>query len=103
MHGTLTTDFDMMSAVAAKVDTSNEEIRAMLSGFIGQMTAIPPAVWGGAAALRFQDVVDRWNTESMKLHAALGRIAETVRNNADTLREAGQLHGQQIAAVAHTL
>jgi uncharacterized protein YukE len=67
------------------------------------MTAIPPAVWGGAAALRFQDVVDRWNTESVKLHAALGRIAETVRGNAETLREAGELHGQRIAAVAHTL
>lgn len=103
MSGTLTTDFDLMAAVAAKVDARNEEIRAMLAGFIGQMTAIPPAVWGGTAAVRFQDVVDRWNNESVKLHAALGRIAETVRRNADTLREAGELHGQRITAVAHTL
>ena len=103
MSGTLTTDLELMSAVAAKVDTRNEEIQAMLSGFIGQMTAIPPAVWGGAAALRFQDVVGRWNGESAKLHAALGRIAETVRGNAQLLREAGELHGQRIAAVAHTL
>lgn len=103
MGGALTTDFDLMASVAAKVDARNDEIRAMLAGFIGQMTAIPPGVWGGAAALRFQDVVDRWNGESLKLHAALARIAETVRANANTLREAGELHGQRITAVAHTL
>ncbi|MEZ0050621.1 WXG100 family type VII secretion target [Mycobacterium sp. MAA66] len=103
MSGALTTDLDLMAAVAGKVDARNEEIRAMLAGFIGQMTAIPPGVWGGAAAMRFQDVVDRWNSESVKLHAALGRIAETVRRNADTLREAGELHGQRIAAVAQAL
>ncbi|MGB8404510.1 MAG: WXG100 family type VII secretion target [Mycobacterium sp.] len=103
MSGALTTDLDLMAAVAGKVDARNEEIRAMLAGFIGQMTAIPPGVWGGAAAMRFQDVVDRWNGESVKLHAALGRIAETVRHNADTLREAGEQHGQRIAAVAQAL
>jgi len=103
MSDALTTDFDLMSAVASTVDGRNEEIRAMLAGFIGQMTAIPPTVWGGSAAVRFQDVVQRWNTESMRLHAALGRIAETVRQNATTLREAGELHGQRIATVAHAL
>jgi len=103
MSDALTTDFDLMSTVAAKVDGGNEEIRSMLAGFIGQMTAIPPTVWGGTAAVRFQDVVDRWNTESMRLHAALGRIAETVRLNASTLQEAGEQHGRHIATVAHAL
>lgn len=103
MSGALTTDLELMNTVAGKVDARNEEIRAMLAGFIGQMSAIPPSVWGGTAAVRFQDVVDRWNNESMKLHAALSRIAQTVRANADTLRAAGELHGQRITAVAHTL
>jgi uncharacterized protein YukE len=73
--GPLTTDFDLMTAVAGKTDARNEEIRAMLQSFIGRMGSVPPSVWGGVAAARFRDIVERWNAESMKLHAALQRIA----------------------------
>ena len=48
--GALNTDFGLMSAVASKIDGRNEEIRAMLQSFIGQMTNVPPSVWGGATA-----------------------------------------------------
>jgi WXG100 family type VII secretion target len=101
--GPLTTDFDLMSAVANKTDSRNEEIRAMLQSFIGRMTSVSPSVWGGVAAVRFRDVVERWNTESTKLHAALQRIAETIRYNERTLREAGESHSQQIGSVATNL
>jgi ESAT-6 family protein len=101
--GSLNTDFDLMTAVAAKTDARNEEIRAMLQSFIGRMTSVPPSVWGGVAATRFRDVVDRWNAESVKLHAALQRIAETIRNNELTLREASESHSHQIGSVATTL
>ena len=67
----LSTDFDLMRDVAAKTDARNEEIRAMLHSFIGRMTSVPPSVWGGNAATSFRGVVDRWNSESMKLHQAL--------------------------------
>jgi len=65
--GALNTDFDLMTAVAGRIDTRNEEVRAMLRAFIGQMTSVPASVWGGAAAARFRDVVDRWNAESVEL------------------------------------
>jgi ESAT-6 family protein len=94
----LNTDFGLMSAVAGKIDGRNEEIRAMLRTFIGQMTSVPPSVWGGAAAARFRDVVDRWNTESLALHESLQRIAETIRFNERTLREAAESHSHRIAA-----
>ena len=45
--GSLNTDFDLMTAVAGKIDVRNEEIRAMLQSFIGRMTSVPPSVWGG--------------------------------------------------------
>lgn len=96
----LTTDFDLMTAVAGKVDARNEETRAMLSAFIGRMSSVPPSVWGGVAATRFRDVVERWNAESTRLHTALQRIAETIRQNERTLREAGDGHSQRIDAVA---
>jgi WXG100 family type VII secretion target len=99
----LNTDFELMHTVAGHIDTRNDEIRAMLGSFIGRMSSVPPSVWGGAAALRFREVVDRWNTESMALQTALTRIADTIRLNERTLREAGDAHSQQIDAVINTL
>jgi WXG100 family type VII secretion target len=101
--GSLNTDLDLMTAVAGKIDARNDEIRAMLQSFIGQMTTVPPSVWGGVAAARFRDVVDRWNAESTKLHAALQRIAETMRVNERSLREAAETHSDQIGAVSTNL
>jgi len=101
--GSLNTDFELMTAVSAKTDARNEEIRAMLQSFIGRMSSVPPSVWGGEAAVRFRDVVDRWNAESLKLHAALQRIAETIRKNEQTLREAADSHSHQIGSVATNL
>ncbi len=101
--GSLGTDFDVMTAAAGRIDVVNDDIRAMLQAFIGRMSSVPPSVWGGAAALRFRDVVDRWNGESLKLHTALQRIAETIRYNERTLREAAEGHSQQVGAVANTL
>jgi WXG100 family type VII secretion target len=101
--GSLNTDFELMAAVAGKTDARNEEIRAMLQSFIGRMTSVPPSVWGGVAAARFRDVVDRWNAESVKLHAALGRIAETIRANEQALRAATETHSHQIGAVGTNL
>jgi WXG100 family type VII secretion target len=101
--GSLNTDFELMNAVAAKTAARNEEMRTMLQSFIGRMSSVPPSVWGGVAATRFRDVVDRWNAESIKLHAALERIAETIRHNQQTLREATESHSHQIGAIAGQL
>jgi uncharacterized protein YukE len=48
-------------------------------------------------------VVDRWNSESTKLHLALQDIAETMRFNERTLREAAESHSHQIGAVGTAL
>ena len=101
--GSLNTDFDLMTSVAAQIDTRNEEIRAMLQSFIGRMTSVPPSVWGGVAATRFRAVVDRWHDESTKLHLALQEIGETMRFNQRSLREAAESHSHQIGAVGTTL
>ena len=97
---TLTVDFDMMRAVAAATDGRNEELRTLLAGFIARMQAVPPTVWSGPAAARFQEVVDRWNGESQRLHRALADIAATVRGSERTLREAAAEHARHIAATA---
>ncbi len=97
--GSLNTDFDLMTAVAGKIDARNDEIRAMLQAFIGRMVSVPPSVWGGVAAARFRDVVDRWNGESRRLHLALEGIAETMRANERALRAAAESHSQQIGTV----
>jgi uncharacterized protein YukE len=60
-------------------------------------------VWGGAAAARFKDVVQRWNAESMKLHHALHGIAETIRYNEAVLRESADSHAQRIGSAAGNL
>ncbi|AFM15864.1 WXG100 family type VII secretion target [Mycolicibacterium chubuense NBB4] len=98
-NSSLATDFDLMISVAGKTDARNEEIRAMLQSFIGAMGAVPSSVWGGVAAARFREVVERWNAESLKLHAALQRISENIRANERTLREATESHSQRIGAV----
>jgi WXG100 family type VII secretion target len=97
--GSLNTDLELMTAVAGKIDVRNDEVRAMLQSFIGRMTSVPASVWGGVAAMRFRDVVDRWNAESMKLHVALQEIAVTIRYNERALREATESHSHQIGAL----
>ena len=99
----LNADFDMMRSVAATTDARNEEIRAMLQAFIGRMSSVPASTWGGMAAARFKDVVDRWNAESTRLYHALHTIAEAIRHNEAMLHEAGQNHAHHIAAAGGTL
>ena len=99
----LTADLDLMRSVAATTDTRNEEIRSLLQAFIGRMSSVPPSVWGGAAATRFKDVVNRWNTESTKLYHALHGIAETIRYNEAALREASETHAHHIATAGGNL
>ncbi len=99
----LTTDLELMRSVAATTDTRNEEIRATLQSFIGRISSVPPSVWGGTAANRFKEVVDRWNVESTKLYHALHSIAETIRYNEATLREAGETHSHRIATAGGNL
>ena len=100
---TLSTDFDLMRSVAGTTEARNEEIRVMLQAFIGRMNSVPQTVWGGLAAARFKDVVDRWNAESMRLYHVLDAIAETIRHNEAMLSEAGQNHSDHIAAVGGNL
>jgi WXG100 family type VII secretion target len=99
----LNTDFALMQSVATATDTRAAEIRTVLHAFIGRMTAVPPSVWNGTAALRFKDVVDRWNSESNRLCHALDTIAETIRYNERALQEAADQHAQQIGASAADL
>ncbi|MEB4208248.1 WXG100 family type VII secretion target [Mycobacterium sp. 94-17] len=99
----LSTDLEMMRSVANTTDARNEEIRAMLQAFAGRMNGVPPSAWGGPAAARFKDVMDRWNAESVRLYHALHTIAETIRHNAAILQEAGENHAQQIAAAGGDL
>ncbi len=100
---TLSTDFDLMRSVAGTTDARNEEIRAMLQAFIGRMSGVPASAWGGLAATRFKDVMDRWNAQSVQLYHALHAIADTIRRNAATLQESGQSHADHIAAVGGNL
>ncbi|BBY32905.1 WXG100 family type VII secretion target [Mycolicibacter minnesotensis] len=95
---TLHADFDVMHTVAAAIDTGNAEIRGMLQGFVGRIRAVPPSVWSGLAAVRFHDILDRWNTEALNLHHALAGIAETIRGNERVLRDVAEAHSQRIAA-----
>lgn len=99
----LTTDFALMSRAAAVTDTRAGEIRALLHTFITRMTSVPPSVWSGTAATTFKNVVDRWNTESVRLCAALDAIAETIRANERALQAATQQHAHDVAAAAGEL
>jgi WXG100 family type VII secretion target len=99
----LSADFDLMHSIAGIIDTRNEEIRGTLRAFIGRMSSVPPSVWGGMAATRFKDVVQRWDAESMKLHQALREIAETIRCNEVSLRDAAESHASHIAAASGNL
>jgi WXG100 family type VII secretion target len=99
----LSTDFALMRSAADATDARSAEIRTLLQGCIGRLSAVPPSVWGGAAAARFKDVVDRWNAETVKLCHSLDTIAATIRHNEKTLQDAGHQHAQQIAAAAADL
>ena len=77
--GALNTDFELMAAVAGKIDVRNDEVRAMLRAFIAQMTSVPTA------------------------YAALQRIAETMRQNERILREVADAHSHDITATTSTL
>lgn len=100
---TLTTDFALMREAAAATSARSAEIRALLHGFIGRVGALPSSVWSGPAAVRFRDVVDRWNAESARLCHALDGIAETIRANERVLHDAALAHEGRIGAVGGEL
>ncbi|QUR66479.1 WXG100 family type VII secretion target [Mycobacterium spongiae] len=100
---TLSADFDLMRSVASTTDARNEEIRVMLQSFIGRMSSVPRSVWGGLAAARFKDVLERWDAESARLYRVLHTIAETIRHNEGALREASQSHAHSIAVAGGDL
>lgn len=100
---TLTTDFELMRAVAASTADRTEELRSLLGGFISRMNAVPQSVWGGMAAMRFRDVVERWNAESARLCQSLSDIADTIRQNEGDLRAAADLHARHISDVTGAL
>lgn len=95
----LTTDFALMRAVASATDGRSAEIRSLLQGFIGRVSAVPASVWSGPAATRFREVVDRWNIESARLCHALDAIAATIRTNERALADAALAHEGRIGAV----
>lgn len=99
----LSTDFALMAHAAAATDARSAEVRGLLHTFIARMAAVPPTVWSGASAVVFRDVVDRWNSESIRLCTALDGIAETIRRNEAALREAAQHHAQHLGAAAAEL
>ncbi|CAM4130425.1 WXG100 family type VII secretion target [Mycobacterium basiliense] len=99
----LNTDLGLMRTVAATTDSRNEEIRAMLQAFVGRMSGVPASTWGGMAATRFKEVIDRWNAESTRLYHVLHTIAETIRNNEAVLREAAHSHAHHVAAAGSDL
>jgi WXG100 family type VII secretion target len=103
MSNTLSTDFDLMRSVAGAIDTRNEEIRTTLHAFVGRISSVPPSIWGGAAAARFREVMQRWNAESLKLHHALHNIAETIRYNETALRESADHHARHIGSAGQDL
>lgn len=103
MSTSLGTDFAVMTSVAHKIDLVNDDTRAMLQTFIGHMSSVPPSVWGGTAAARFSEVVDRWNRESVTLHTSLAHIAETIRANERTLRASVDGHTHRLGAVGGNL
>ena len=69
----------------------NDELRAMLRAFIGQMTTLPSNVWGGVAATRFKEVVDRWDAESTRLHRP-ARLRRSERLRSSEVFDAVFLH-----------
>lgn len=99
----LSTDLDLMRGIAATIDARSDEIRTMLAGFLGRMRSVPPTVWAGLAAGRFHDVMERWDAESATLIRALHGIADTVRDNERTLRDAAHHHSRRIVAAGENL
>lgn len=85
-----------MRAVAASTADRTEAIRSLLGGFISRMNTVPQSVWGGMAAMRFRDVVQRWDAESTRLCQSLSDIADTIRQNEGDLRAAAELHARHI-------
>jgi len=95
----LTADFDLMRSVAASTLNRTEEIRSLLQGFISRMDSVPQSVWGGMAAARFKEVMQRWNAESTRLCQSLADIAETIQRNERDLRIAADQHARHIGSV----
>src|SRR5437879_2338557 len=100
--GPLTTDFELMSAVAAKTDSRNEEIRAMLQSFIGRMTSVSTSarlnaaldelraqiaplqqVWTREAAEAYRVEQTRWEQATAALNEILFNLGNAVRDGSD--------------------
>ena len=64
--------------------------------FISPDECRPTVGLGRMAAMRFRDVVQRWDAESTRLCQSLSDIADTIRQNEGDLRAAAELHARHI-------
>lgn len=74
------TTVETMQVTASKVDGLTMEIKGLLDQLRGDVHAVGGS-WEGAAAVAFQNVMNRWDTSANKLQVALGSIGDSIKSS----------------------
>jgi WXG100 family type VII secretion target len=98
-YGTSTED---MAQAAAHVLDVSTELEAEFSKLRGQLDGIGSA-WSGPAATAFMQLMERYNTDAMKIKQALEQISQAIKTNGATYEKAEEEVGGAMSSIMRGL
>lgn len=74
------TETDQMVATAAQIDQVSQSVAGQLQQLMNQIEPLG-AEWKGLAANAFQNLIQRWNADAVKLTQALSEISDMMKQS----------------------
>lgn len=93
-----TTEAEVMRATAANVDSTNDEVQGELNRLRNVVDGTR-ASWEGSAQVSFDQLMQRYNDNALKLREALSAISENIRSNATNFEHVEAENDQSFAQV----
>ncbi|MBV8542191.1 MAG: WXG100 family type VII secretion target [Pseudonocardiales bacterium] len=94
--------FEQMQAAAQHVAEVNQSVQGRLSGLRNQLAPLAGA-WKGQAAIAFQVLMERWDTDARSLNEALNSIGEQIRGSGTTYAQADETEQQTYSRIGQAL
>lgn len=91
-----------MERAATHAQSVNDTVQADLRALRSQLDPLRGA-WSGMAAVRFAELMTRWDTDAQKLNAALLSISEAIRGSATTYREQDEAQSSSLSSITTAL
>jgi WXG100 family type VII secretion target len=93
---------EQMQSAAHHVAEVNQSVQGQLMGLRNQLAPLAGA-WKGQAAIAFQLLMERWDTDARNLNEALNSIGEQIQGSGVTYARADEAENQTYSRISQAL